>query len=737
MEIFKRTPAQIILLLALLFSIGKNISAQISIGGVPASFQYDLKTTVPFISMPTFNKVELLKEDSLGTSKLKPFRFAKSFAVEYTPDNSGIWDTLSNGDRVWRLGINSSGAYSLNVIFSEYNIPRGATLFIYNETKTIVLGAFTYKNNAPSGILATSPVAGNSIIVEYFVPVQAKSKGKLCIGKIGHDYRGTFSERSLKKDGNFGRADSCNVDINCPAGAHWQTVKNAVCRLLIGGSTLCTGFLINNTGNDGKPYILSANHCFLNTTDPASTIFVFDYESPYCSGPDGMVNRSLSGSQLKATTDSLDFALLEMYDTPSYLYHPYYAGWDAGTTNVLVGTAIHHPEGDVKKISMSTSITNGSYCSTEEPSSSSCLYAANTHWLIKQWETGTTNGGSSGSPLFDQNYHAVGTLTGGEASCTWNYNDYFEKISHSWADYSDSAKQLKHWLDPAGLGVTVLDGYDPFNGKSLSCDTASNISNAGDTTLYEIENGWGYWTGHNSYKITKYADKYKLTSGTSALGAIIHVAHSYNLSGTSYLSFKLWEGANKPTTEIYSKDILLSQFTANEKYTVEFDSVINLPSQFYAGYEISYSSNDTFAVYQAKNRNVDSLNSIYVYFNNFWEPLTEITNSSLSSSLDIGMVNCPDSSINISVPEDSYTKLTIYPNPSLGFFEIGLTDSASNSNDFKFYDLTGKQVSVTLVGQGTNYYTFAFENEPSGIYIVSFKTKNKVIIKKICLIRQR
>ena len=39
---------------------------------------------------------------------------------------------------------------------------------------------------------------------------------------------------------------------------------------------------------------------------------------------------------------------------------------------------------------------------------------AGTHVRVEDWDLGTTEGGSSGSPLFDQNHRVIGQLHGGD-----------------------------------------------------------------------------------------------------------------------------------------------------------------------------------------------------------------------------------------------------------------------------------------------------------------------------------
>jgi hypothetical protein len=82
----------------------------------------------------------MLEEDSINQGITKPLRFAKSFDVNYSLNNSGLWERLDNGDKVWRLGIISPGAFSINLIFSEFKIPEGAKVFILNKKKNHYIG---------------------------------------------------------------------------------------------------------------------------------------------------------------------------------------------------------------------------------------------------------------------------------------------------------------------------------------------------------------------------------------------------------------------------------------------------------------------------------------------------------------------------------------------------------------------------------------------------------------------
>ena len=119
---------------------------------------------------------------------------------------------------------------------------------------------------------------------------------------------------------------------------------------------------------------------------------------------------------------------------------------------------IHHPQGDIKKIStytvplMQTIWTGGSKLA---------------HWQVNWSKTanghGTTEGGSSGSPIFDSQGLLVGTLTGGDSSCDsldLLLPDYYGMFSYSWdKNGTDSNEVLKYWLDPDNTNTMTLNGW--------------------------------------------------------------------------------------------------------------------------------------------------------------------------------------------------------------------------------------------------------------------------------------
>jgi len=460
------------------------VLAQVSIESTPKSFLTNRDFTIQEIILPDINVEQIIEQDQIEqqSNQMKPYKFAESINVDLNMDNSGNWTILEDGSSIWQLKITSYDAYSLNLIYDVFNIPPGAEFFLYSEDHTMILGAFTDFNHKPHGGFSTAPVKGETIILEYNQPENSILNGEISISSIAHDYTNIFSKNSFR---GYGDSGSCNNNANCPEFSIWQDQISSVAMILTsGGSRLCTGSLINNTEQDLTPYFLTANHCLGGNN---SWIFMFNYESSGCINQDGPTNMTVSGSTLLANNSGSDFALLELNESIPESYNLYYAGWDVSGNIPNTPVCIHHPSGDIKKISFDydNASNSGSY------------------WDIDSWNDGTTEPGSSGSPLFDGNSRRiVGQLYGGVASCTNNGYDTYGKTSVSWNN------GLSTYLDPFNSGMQVLDGTStgggltilhddlddmPYQGNSINF-TANITSNVGNVEIaelyYDLGNGF-------------------------------------------------------------------------------------------------------------------------------------------------------------------------------------------------------------------------------------------------------
>lgn len=451
----------LILLVLILFPFWGH--AQISHGGQPYSFNHTVSDgKIPIEVMPFIDIAALQAEDAL-VGKGEAFRFGKEVGVQLSLNNTGKWETLVNGDRLWRLQIFSKNALTISLVYDKFYMPSGAKLHLYNPDHSSTLGAFNEANNKPHGKFSTGFVKGSNTIVEYYEPAEVAGQGALSIAKVVHGYRSIYD---LEKQ--FGDSGACNINVNAPEGADWQDQKRAVAMILDGGMRACTGTMINNTREDCVPFFLTAEHCLGPAGDEETWLFMFNYESPGTANVDGPTDQLVSGATLRANSPISDFALLELSVAPPPDYNVFYAGWNREDEPANATVCIHHPSGDIKKITINN----------DPVVSAIGLGAPNdTHWEVTEWENGTTEGGSSGAAMFDLNGRIVGQLQGGSAACGNMGFDTFGKLAVSWSKGATLATRINTWLDPFDTGVSVLDGRN-CTATQITLDAAAFLFTA-------------------------------------------------------------------------------------------------------------------------------------------------------------------------------------------------------------------------------------------------------------------
>jgi len=446
--------------------------SQLSAGGTPPGFQFAPSGRLPIVNMPAINVDSLLAEDAINEHhKGAPYRFGYNHMVNYNPQNSGKWTVLSNGDRIWQLDVKTPGSFTINLAFSNFLLAPGAKLFVYSKDHEQVLGGFTSTNNSADKLFGTELIYGDEAVIEYYEPAAANGQNSFTLFRITQGYKDIHNY--LK---SFDQAGSCLNNINCPQYADYLTQKRSVVCLVSGGNEFCSGALVNDVLSDGAPYILTANHC--GTAD-GSWVFRFNWEAPGCPNPatEPSTTQSITGGVTVAQTPVSDFNLVLMNATPPPTFHPFYAGWSRSLVPATRVTAIHHPEGDIKK------------CSKANNAVTDTFYDAGNGvalvWQIGLWTDGCTEPGSSGSPLFDQNKRIVGQLYGGPSECgeiPGNLRDYYGRFCVSWDSGSTPQTRLRDWLDPGNTNPLTNDGYDPYPPLDTLDAAITSITSPSGTT---------------------------------------------------------------------------------------------------------------------------------------------------------------------------------------------------------------------------------------------------------------
>ncbi|KGN83930.1 T9SS type A sorting domain-containing protein [Porphyromonas gulae] len=461
-------------------------SAQISFGGEPLSFSSESARTHSFDDAmtvrltPDFNPEDLIARSRWQSQRDgRPVQIGQVIPVDVDFASKATRISSIRGADVYRLQFKLDGAKAITLYYDAFNIPEGGRLYIYTPDHENVLGAYTNATHRRNEAFATEPVLGSELIMDYEVP-RGGALPYIKISGAGYIFDKVGGRPVTDEHYGIGEDDSdsdCEININCPEGADWQTEKNGVVQMIMVQGpyiSMCSGNLLNNTKGDFTPLIISAGHCASLTTNFGVTqsdlnkwIFTFHYEKRGCSNGTLAIFRgnSIIGASMKAflpIKGKSDGLLLQLNDQIPLRYRVYYNGWNSTSEIPSSGAGIHHPAGDAMKISILKKAPTLNTWIT--PSGSG---GTNDHFYFK-YDQGGTEGGSSGSSLFNQNKHVVGTLTGGAGNC--GGTEFYGRMNSHWNKYASEGdkSRMDIYLDPQNNGQTMVlngtyrDGYKPL-----------------------------------------------------------------------------------------------------------------------------------------------------------------------------------------------------------------------------------------------------------------------------------
>ncbi len=739
------------------------LSAQVTNEGTPESWKWNTEKSIQSIQMPAFDLKALQDEDAvIDQLNDRPWRFGKEFIVNHHLNNAGEWSQLKNGDRIWRIRYQSKGAVTMNFLFEDFYLPQGATVYLYNNERTDLLGAYDHNQNSDERVLGTWLVDGEDVWIEYHEPANVKSQGKLMIGKVVHGYRSQSQfavEKGLNDSGN------CNHDVDCPIG-EFEDLKNhnkkGVGILLSGGSGFCSGSLINNTANDGTPYFLTANHCYSN---PANWAFRFNWISPNpicastANSTNGDITQTLSGAQLRARRAPSDFCLVEINSPIPSGWDVVWNGWDR-TDDIPAKTwGIHHPAGDIMKVCVDDDAPGRLTQNGNQPV-----------WRVYDWDLGVTEGGSSGSPLFSPEGKIIGQLWRGLAACAGltdnNQWDEYGRFGASWADGSSSTERLQDWLDPLGTNPLIVEAYPPFevfsynagisitNVPTVICDNSIEpiliVRNLGSETLVSADITYGIDGGN----MTTIAWTGSLATGDQEEIALDPVTITQNGAFTAVL-----ENPNGEVDEFPGNNEANASFSSPPMFITTEVLFTLIPDDYGSETTWNFKNSSGTVLYSGgpyTNNNSTPINETFII--NEDDCYTFTINDSFGDGIcceyGIGsyILTTDDGTVIIeggefgSTEETTFSnfnvltvnenliasQISLYPNPSTGL--VNISNATGNPLSYEVYNVLGQAISRGNIS-GTSH-TLNLSGSSAGLYFVKLTdaqtnhtTTKKLVIK--------
>ena len=430
-----------------------NPSASKEASSAPGTLRLDYSQTPVAVKIALPDADAAVKQSMTRKSGDLPLQIGVHRAIsdEFQGDLSPKldWEEMGDGSIVSSVSVTSPGASAMRMSI-EVELPEGGELRFFDgqsnqgpdgsgypvigvkdlaarnatpemprasaaEPETAGAGSalsgmsFSLKD-ATADVLWSPVVKGDTIGVEISLPLaDTLSTFSFGIEKISH-IDGPIVATPFEPR----RLDCFNhIDVQCAQGRFPETQSDAVASIIFEdeeGTFVCSGTLLNDTSDETFiPYFLTAHHC-VPTAEVAYTVEAWwFYRRETCGRVeiDERFSVTHGGGDLLATSLAQDSTLLRLRgEMPAGVS---YSGWSADPVfHPAVVHGIHHPDGDEMKYSAGRTLGQTDI----EVRGLGTLVNA----IVVRWRDGATEGGSSGSGLFDGE-HLIGGLAGGNREC--------------------------------------------------------------------------------------------------------------------------------------------------------------------------------------------------------------------------------------------------------------------------------------------------------------------------------
>ncbi len=430
-------------------------------------------------------RLERLSQQESGQVNLRatPPRIGVHRDLQPVLLESGRWEDLDGGRRVWRLAVRSPGSAALRLNFEDFSAGSGKVWIYPSDRDDPSDGPYSGTGVYDNGIFWTATIAGESAVVEY-EPGDGQAADGLPpfrITRLAHRVYEPAAGLPVARIQSYGPrtlettvgplasdlpqqdpAAACNLDVSCyPEWADAARMVGNIVFEVEGGEATCSGTLVGTRNNSLKPYFLTANHC-IGSEDVARTVETFwQFQTSQCRGARPTTRgtaRSQVGANLLGSADLSggDFALIRLRDVPPGVA---YSGWDVGEPGLGSRfVAVHHPMGSHKRISFGRRVTDAG-ANVEGLSAPADLY------YQTEFYEGITEPGSSGSPIFTSPGVLVGVLSYGlvaEDICSLRQprDGYgrFSAVYPALRDYLEDLPFTEVTPSPTSLSFQVRNG---------------------------------------------------------------------------------------------------------------------------------------------------------------------------------------------------------------------------------------------------------------------------------------
>ncbi len=484
---------------------------------------------------------------------------------------SGQWTKMFDGSWEYQLRLSAQNATSLNVGFKDFFLPPSAELWVSTDDQTIMRGPYDGSYNQKHGFFWVGDVPADHLNILISVSDKEKEYLSFKVDNVTRGFHRYWIEPSYLSDGFGLKSGSCNVDVACPEGDDWESQINSVGQYSFSttdGSFVCSGQLINNTSQDGTPLFSTADHCGYSSNNipvsltarenvASSISLIWNYQSLTCRAPGSSqsgiristsgFNDRQTGATYLASNPASDFALVRLNSIPDASYGLEYTGWDRRDITPDSAVSIHHPAGHAKRISFENdALSVTGYLST--------TLGPGTHLRVEDWDLGTTEGGSSGSGLWNSDRLFIGQLEGGFAACGNDRDDWYGRLFVSWDNGSDAQSRMRDWLDPNNTGQQTLQGTGGCEAPTVSIINTSSNS-VGDLLTFSSQVSGG--TGGYTYEWDVNAD-----GELDGMSAAVQARYNNQFVGNIQLTVKDSAGCQASASQavvIVNADVQLEQ----------------------------------------------------------------------------------------------------------------------------------------------------------------------------------